>query len=357
MRQNGKLSYAPRRLRRAIGVVALAAGLLTAGLPAGTALARPSAASSTIYTFGIPSVSIKALGHTWAFGFSATKGDGIVLITAGLETVSKGIIETHEWASTAAFASTAAKDIKFTSTGHATLKTGSALGPVLAATLTFTPTKRTKAHCATGSETDFSGRITGTVSLVTGLRRVKVSRKYSGKASRDTLSIDRSCAPAAPPAKAACTGGYWTALSPLSSPRTEGSVGGLQTLGAKPGWSESFIRENVPTASQWVTRTDDLFVPRGAVPKLNTKAHTVAVAGTAKGPITGAAKISYDLTETQPVRSCWVGRKHYSESSVIYTGNGVSVSKPFKARMVLTGSQTLVNGPNAQYVAVSLKAK
>ena len=352
MRNDGKLRYLPRWLLRALCAAALAAGLLTAGLPAGAALASPAAAGSTSYYF-YGSVAIKALGHTWSFGLSATKNSDIDGIVAGLETVSKGVIESHEWGSATAFSPTVAKDFTVTSTGHATIKTGSALSPVLAATLAFTPAKRTKESCAKGSGTLFFGKLTGTLSLTTGLRGVKVSAKFSGKTTDATLEVDKSCV--LPPAsRISCTGGFWEVSA---IPLTTGSVGGIQILAAKPTWQDSFIRENVRTASKWLTRSDDLSAV-GPAPKLNTKAHTVSVTGTASGPITGAAVITYGPTyRPPPVPSCYVGSKHYSEKSVFYTGTRVTVSKPFKAHTVLTGTQTMVTGHNAEYVAASLTAR
>ena len=132
MRHYGKLRYSRHWLPRTLGAAALAAGLLTAGWPAGTALASPTAAGSTSYFF-TASTSIKALGRTWSFDLSVTKGSGIDGIVAGLDTVSKGVIESHEWGSTAAFGPTAAKELTVTGSGHAAVKTGSALSPVLAA--------------------------------------------------------------------------------------------------------------------------------------------------------------------------------------------------------------------------------
>jgi hypothetical protein len=358
VRHYGKLRHSPRWLPGALGALgalALAAGLLTAGWPAGTALASPAAAGSTSYFF-TASTSIKALGRTWSFDLSVTKGSGIDGIVAGLDTVSKGVIESHEWGSTAAFGPTAAKALTVTGAGHAAVKTGSALSPVLVATLAFTPTRQTKEACAKGSGTTYFGKLTGTLSLTTGLRGVKVSATFSGKASGTSLVASNSCVPpTTPPSKTPCTGGLW---SVAAIPLTTGSVGGIEALAARPTWSDSFIRENAPTASKWLTRTDDLFVPGGPAPRLNTKARTVAVTGTASGPITGAAVITYGPTYTPPpVASCYVGSKRYAEKTVLYTGTSVTVSKPFKARTVLTGTQSMVTGPYAEYIAISLTAR
>lgn len=351
----GKFRYSPRSLPRALGAMALAAGLLTAGLPASPALASPTTASSTSYSFSV-SVTVKALGRTWSFGLLVTKGSDIDGIVAGLETVRKGVIESHEWGSVTAFSPTVAKDFTITRTGRATIKTGVALSPVLTATLVFTPTRQTKEACTKGSDTNYFGKVTGTMSLRTGLRRVKVSARFSGRARSAFLDVNKSCVARAPRrSKVPCTGGIWIVPA---IPLTTGSTGGIQTLAAKPTWDDSFIRENVPTASKWLTRSDDLFAPAAPAPRLNTKAHTIAVTGTASGPITGAAVITYGPTfRPPPVRSCYVGRKHYSEKSVIYTGTSVAVSRPFRARTVLTGIQTMKTGRFATYTAISLTAK
>jgi hypothetical protein len=355
VRHYGKLRYSRHWLPRALGAAALAAGLLTAGWPAGTAraAASPTAAASSTYVF-TASTTVKALGRTWSFGLSVNKGGGIDGIDAGLDTYGKGVIESHEWGGTAAFAPTAAKDLTVTSSGHATVKTGSALSPVLSATLAFTPTRQTRQACAKGSGTTYFGKLTGTISLTTGLRGVKVSARFNGNAPGASLVVSNSCVPpTTPPTKIPCTGGFW---SVSAVPLTTGSVGGIQSLTASPAWSDSFIRENVRTASKWLTRTDDLFVPGGAAPKLNKKTRTVAVTGT--GLITGAAVITYGSTYTPaPVSSCYVGGKRYSEKTVFYTGISVAVSRPFEAHTVLTGTQAMATGPYAEYIAVSLTAR
>jgi len=347
--------YSGRWMPRALGAAVLAAGVLAAGLPGGSALASPAAAGSTIYSFSV-TFAVKALGHTWSFGLGASNGSGFADIDAGLQTVRKGVIEDHEWGSTTAFSPTAAKDFTVTSAGHATIKTGNALRPVLAATLAFTPTRHTKGACAKGSLTNYFGKVTGTLSLTTGLRGVKVSAKFSRETRDASLSIDKSCVPRSRSKKIPCAGGFWNIAA---SPLTTGGVDAGEKLAAKPIWQDSFIRENLRTASKWLTRTDDLFVNAPApAPKLNKKAHTVSITESASGPITGTAVITYGPVNTSlRIPSCYVGRKHYSEKLVSYAGTRVTVSKPFKAHMVLTGTQTMVTGHYALYTAPRLTAR
>jgi hypothetical protein len=365
VRHDGKLGPSRRWLARVAGAAVLAAGLLTAGLAAAglaagpawasPVLAHPAAAGSTGYFFAA-SVTVKALGRTWSFDLTVTDEDGLRGIVAGLDTDNKGVIESHEWGSATGFGSTLAKEFTATNSGHAVLKTGSALSPVLTASLTFTPTRHTKEACVKGTGATYFGRLTGSYTLTTGLRGVKLTATFNGNAPGASMTVSDNCvAPTVPSAKVPCTGGFW---SVAAVPLTSGSVGGIESLTPKPAWQDSFIRENVPTASMGLTRTDDLSVPGTPAPTLNTKTHTVAVTGTASGPITGAAVITYGPTYTPPpVSSCYVGSKHYSEKTVYYTGTSVRVSKPFKADTVLTGTQAMTTGPYAEYVGISLTAK
>jgi len=334
-----------------MGAAALAAGLLAVAAPAGTALAgtaaaRPAAASTPSYDLIVSATGIKALGDTWIPTLEATQS----FVSVGLDTWNKGVSEYHAWQSSASFAPTAAKDLTVTSTGHATFKTGSALSPVLTASLAFTPTKSSKESCSKGSLTVYSGYVTGTVTLVTGLRGVKVSHKFNNKSTDASLAVARSCT--VPPSKTTCSGAGWVVIS---SPRVVEWMGGYETLGTKPPWSEQFVAQGLTTASKWLTRDDDLNVTGGSAPKLNKTAHTVTVAES--GAITGSAVIRYKYTHVAPAFTCYLGSKQYTETSETYSGGTAEATKPFHAHTVLTGTITLGPATSGSYTAVSLKAK
>lgn len=352
----------PRRSRllsRAFGTVAgaaLAAGLLTVGQPAGMALAspaaaRPAAASSTTYVLATQITRIKALGHTWNLSLDATKS----FVNVSFEPAAKGNSEYHEWETTLSFAPMAARDLTVTRTEHAALKTGTALSPVLAVGVAFTPTRHLAEKCTKGSYTIYRGYLTGTLSFATGLRGVKVSHKFTGKPVSASLVVDKSCVLPVKPHPTPCTGGIWSILNSVLT----GSVGSAEILGAKSAWEQSFDLNPVKTASKWITRSDYVFVPRGGrAPKLNKTAHTITVSLGASGPITGAAVITYSSTVAErPVPSCYVGSKHYSERSVLYSGTSVRVTRPLRARTLLMGTLTMRPGRSADYIAISLKAK
>ena len=332
------------RVPRVIGAAALAAGLLAVGLPAGVAHATPAASTATQYSLDVIG-SAKALGHTWIVDFSAGNDFSGVL----LGTTYNGVSEQHQWMTTTGFASTAAKELKVTSTGHASFSTGKALSPVLSVALTFAPTKATKSACTKGSETIYTGKASGSLTLVTGLKSVKVALKFTGKAGA-SLDVDKSCQPKVPAVKAPCTGSSWfVAASAVTS-----NVLGDQTLGSKSHWQDLFAQGPFKTASKWVQRSA-MVEDNGPAPKLSTASKTIEVSGLASGAITGAAVITYSSGFPNPVTTCYIGSKKYKESTTSYFGT-VAVSKPFKANSVLAGTLTAKPPTEGFYTAAKLTA-
>jgi hypothetical protein len=332
------------RLPRGLGATVLAAGILTAGLPAGTALASQAAAPAPQYSLDVLT-HVSALGHVWSLELN----DGGGAVEVSLSDTVKGVSELHNWTSTGAFAATAVKDLKVTSTGHATLSTGSALSPVLGMSLAFTPVKLTKFSCAQGSESAYSGKVTGTLSLVTGLRGVKFNVKFSGQAV-GVLDVDRACVP--PLAKVPCLGSAWF-LGRMN--QATGTVVGAQTLGPKSAWQDNFGLTLLKTASKRVTRTV-LVTVNGPAPKLNTAAKTVSVSGLSSGAVTGAAVLSYTATFPLPPGTCFLGGKKFKETGTTYLNGTVKISKPFQARSLLAGTLTMPTPNTGIYTAQKLTA-
>lgn len=333
------------RPRRTLGVAVLTAGVLAVGLPAGTAAASQTAAKPPSYTLDV-FTSVKALGHTWSLSVFEDSG-----VFVDLGTTNTGVSEEHEWATSAAFAPTAAKELKVTSTHHATFKTGTALSPVLGVSISFTPTKATKRTCSTGSDTTYAGKVTGTLSLATGLHGgVKIHVKFSDNPGA-TLDVDRSCVTKGT-GKNICLGGNWFVSG---TNLLGGDVLGVQTLGAKPSWLDGFSRGELKTASKWLTRSVSVGV-NGPAPKLNTAAKTVSVSGRSSGGVTGAAVISYSDSFTQPATTCFVGSKKFKETMTSYFGSKVQVSKPFQAHSLLAGTLTMKTATSGSYTAAKLSA-
>jgi len=345
MGHDGQLRGSRWRLPSALGAVVLTAGVLAAGLPA-TAQASTAQASTAQASTAAPSAatdsvaivtSVKALGHTWTLALSEAFGQ----IGVALATTSKGVAEQHQWSSSFQFEPTARAELKVTSTGHATWRTGSALSPVLSISVALTPAKVTKAACVKGSETTYTEKASGFVSLATGMRGVKVRAKFSGQPVGE-VTVDRGCIPK--PTKVACIGGSWFVTSIVNE------VSGFQTLGTKPHWFEFIVAGTFKTASKWLGR--GVFVGAdGPAPKLNTAAKTISVGG-----LSGAAVISYTSATVGSPQTCFVGSKKFTATDTTYFGTSVTVTKPFLAHSLLAGTLRLAKAVEGQYVALKLTA-
>ena len=331
------------RMPRVLGAAALAAGLLAVGLPAGAAHASPAASTPTQSSLEVLG-SAKALGHVWTVDFNADNRSAGVL----LATFNKGVSEQHQWMTTPGFGSTAAKELKVTSTGHATYATGKALSPVLAVSLKFTPSKARKSACTKGSETVYAGRVTGSLTLVTGLKKVKIALKFANAAGA-SLDVDKGCQPKLPPVKTACAGGSWF----VGASGIQSAVLSLQDLGRKT-WGDMLGVGPLKTASKWLNRSA-LVEVNGPAPKLNTAKKTVAVSGLASGGITGSAVISYTGAFPVPASTCYVNGKKYTETGTQYSGT-VKVTKPFQGHSLLAGTLTPKAPTVGFYGAVKLTA-
>jgi hypothetical protein len=349
MRQDRIVRRSWWRLPRALGAAALTAAVTMAVLPAGTALASPAATPAPVYILIPPSVNVTALGRTWDLNLGVFVGSVVV----SLGTSRANASETHTWWTNPAFAVTGRKDLKVTSTGHATFNTGSTLSPVLAVAVSFTPTRVDKQACAKGSENVYTGKLSGTVSLATGLRGVKVSAKFSGRAGA-VLFVDKSCYSPPVTTSPACEGGAWSISG--GSPSAGGmDAGQIQLFGPKAQWAESFGQERFKTASTWVSRSVDVSGD-GPPPKQNTAAKTVSVSGFSSGAVTGAAVMSYRGSHVLPRTTCSMEGKKYNVTTTVYASSAVKTSKPFQAHTLLAGTLTMHAATSGSYTTVKLTA-
>lgn len=216
----------------------------------------------------------------------------------------------------------------------------------------FTPTKATKLNCDKGSDTAYSGKVSGSLTLATGLHGGLKIHVTFNKSPVGTLDVNRSCEVTGKPGKTACLGGSWfISKSDLLS----GDVFGDQRLGTKSSWLDEFSQGQLKTASKWLTRSVSLSV-NGPAPKLNTAAKTISVSGRSSGGLTGAAMISYSDSFTQPATTCFVGSKKFKETMTSYFGSKVKISKPFQTHSLLAGTLTLKTATEGSYTAEKLSA-
>jgi hypothetical protein len=305
-----------RKCTAATATVLAALGLVAAGAQAG------SAATSPAYTLTSGHVSFSADHHTWTLGFGVTGGkSGTDQLVLTIETKYLSGSEYHGWTTD----KLPAKDLKVSSNGKATLDTGSALSPVLKLDLTFGPAKHAKAVCLSGSGTDYTGKLSGTVSLTTGLKGIKVSKKFTF-GNPDTLEVSNGCV-ATP-----CLLGDWA--TGITAPPTTLNTQATGEASGTPGhlsWIATVARAGIKTAARLLTRTDGGY--------LTVKAPTGALSVTtsSSGIVTGSATFTPFTVVTLPSVSCLLNGKKYADKVTDEVGTYAS-SPTLTAHTLLTGN-------------------
>lgn len=329
-----RLDAVPRLLAVACAAV-LSLGLLVAFAPAS------SAVTSASYTLNSGTASFKADGHTWHLQVTAQSGVLSTDTMALLISTSHpgGGTELHSWNASRL----PAADLTVNSTGHATLKTGAKLSPVIKASLTFTPKSHSKASCASGSGTNYAGSLAGTVSLTTGLKGIKVSRHFSfGKPN--TLEVSHGCVPPTP-----CFPSLW------DGGKARGTViGSGETVGRPGKWTE------ITSVAQTVTHTgvanldrDDVGYIETSRPAYSSAKKTLTVTGSKSGIVTGKGAV-HAAHEFASAGRCTLGGHKYSYTDVVGEGT-FSSSKTFEARTLLTGTIKVASKGAGYFLIVTLK--
>jgi hypothetical protein len=345
------------RLRRAAGLIAVA-GLVAMPLSAAATSAgaattvRPAAAlspaaaaaafgslisirpraSEESYYLSSGLLPIKASGHTWdvlvalstdSFG---DPGEATVQIT----TAHLGGDEAHDWV----FGDLPDGDLKVNAAkGSATASTGTALSPTATLTLAFTPSSHTKFSCGSGgSETTYTGRLTGTVHLATGLDKLTLKKSGATFGAPSTLQVSTGFCQPTP-----CSFASWDASSAKSLTKFPFTLAtGVQV--GQPGHLKYFAE--VAKFTQ-LSKAKDILRSDGAIiatpaPVFNKSRKALNAATTAKGAVTGSAYIGPAKDEGADTFTCQSGKTSYKETDVSYAGKYTS-SKQLEAHTILTG--------------------
>ncbi len=150
-------------MRALIGaVIAVTLSLATLG----AAAAPASAATNLSYFLTAGTVPITSGGHTWSLNVSLIGGSsgGPTIVDVLIETPHLSGTEIHDWGMQMPGADFTVNK----TTGAATINSHSDLSPVASLNLSYKPTSHTAGTCSSGSETDYLGTLTGSVTLTTG---------------------------------------------------------------------------------------------------------------------------------------------------------------------------------------------
>jgi hypothetical protein len=292
---------------------------------------RPRASDET-YNLNSGPLPIKAGGHTWDVEVALTTesfggpGQAIISIT----TPHLGGDEAHSWT----FDDLPAGDLKVnTAKGSATASTGTALSPTVTLKLAFTPASHTKYSCANGgTQTTYTGRLTGTVHLATGLDKLTLNKSGGTFGKPSTVQVGTDfCAPTP------CAFASWDAPSAADLVKFPYTLAeGLQE--GQPGHLKDYAEVAKLTQlsqAKGILREDGAFSATPA-PVFNKSRKTLSAATTSKGAVTGSVSIGSAKDEATDSYSCESGTTSYKETVVTYIGKYTS-AKQLEAHTILTG--------------------
>jgi hypothetical protein len=295
------------------------AAVMLVAASGGAAAANAAPGSTTSITFFSGSATFRVGGHTWSVSV-ANIGGAVHFTDIGIATGH----ETDDWT----FNLTRSILTVNQRTGDATLNSRSSFAPVAFAKLKFTTNKRQKASCTKGSETIFSGSVSGSLTLIAnhkGLKFQSAHVRFTG----GLVSIDHGCITRIPPSP--CAPGVWNNGSP--------TVNASGTAQALPGERTTFVAS--------IFETINLKAPTGATvnigvaasenkPVFNSTKKTLQVS--ARGVISGAALITASGPPAVNSFPCVLGGKHFKARDVTYTAKFASPKgSQFQARSIVVG--------------------
>ena len=312
------------------GAAALSIAPLAVAVPASASPAK-SAPAITLFT---GDAKFSAAGHNWVL---AINGFG--------RTATISLITTHEDDSFT-FLSVPATALKAnTKTGHATFNTGKSLNPILSVNLTFSPTKSKKQACKSGSETIFTGHISGSVALVAS-SKVKFKSAHASFSS-PFLGVDNGCVVKTGGGASECFGGFWSAGSAITASG--------ETPGLVPGaLSASVSKTIVPKAPTNTTETSNVLGSESK-PSFNSKKRSLSVKASG-GPVTGSALLTATGPASVHTSTCTSKGKKFKASDAQFFGKYAGPSgHQFAGQSILLGRMAVAAKGFAIFDVVTFK--
>jgi hypothetical protein len=306
------------------------------GVPAlagsAAAAARPPAASELTLNGDGASVTTSN-GQSWVLSASDTSLPDTMV--AGIErTVSSGGVGTegHFW-----YFDTPASSLKFDkSTGVGTLKGGSSTSPVGTFDLTFKATSHKAASCVSGSETIYSGTLSGEAEIVTGLTGGGTvggkSITFNAKGSSPQVLVDSECVP---PVDECLPEIVFSSAVTGAKPEAAGvdaTIDGIKIVAV------TVAAKTTLTSPKDAYRIDDAEVDTSA-PTWNSKTGVLSATTTSAGIVTGSATLSGGTVKTETFPCSYKGVTYTMDESYDTTANyGSPSGKDITAHTSLTGN-------------------
>jgi hypothetical protein len=321
-------------------------GLLPGGLAAMVATAPASSAASTgFFIMNGGAATVRSGSHSWrlSVGFIGSSASGAVNI--GISAPRLGGDEIHSWD-----LGTPAGGFSFNATTRtATIK--AKMLPVATVDLTFKARSKKRGSCVSGSETVYSGTLTGAVTLHTGFAPEPTlsGRKLSFRGA-NTL-IAGTCAPPTP-----CEFSSWSVGTPAPKAGPFGAGSRLGTVSRSTHYAtiEQTVLLSRPKNAQ---RTDGAIMTIPA-PKFSRAKKSLSITTSSHGIVTGATTISHPGSVRTSARfSCRIGGKRYTERGTMYA-NATHTSprgKKLAAHLLLGGKLTVKTPGPGEFVNFTLR--
>ncbi len=321
--------------------VAAALVIATPSLAGATNAAHPvrtSAPHNTSTTYVLDdgsSVTVDKSPWVMSVGYDSLSAPNAV--TIGLERVMTSTqFETHVWYFPASKTSPFSFDTK---TDGATLKATNAIASV---SLTFKETSSKKGSCSSGSETLYTGTLSGTVKLNTELKPAGTvtATTWTAKGSTPTVTVDAGCIPPAAddclPATVVSSG-----TTGVDAEGVEGTADGVKAD------EVSVIQvASVPQVSG--TKRDDGALLDGPTIKPNATGTSVSLTAGTSGSVTGSATAS-DSKPMSFTEKCTYAGKTYNLKLIV--GSPAKWTSPSGKQLVghtvLTGNLTVPASTNS----------
>jgi hypothetical protein len=333
------------RLRNILALGLPAASLLVCLTPAPSSAAVPPVTTRIAPRTTPSTVTLSAGGNVtvdknsaWILTIQYTSDSPANIYGVGLTLGnSKGGTgaEVHGWS----FALASKSGLTFnTSTGATTLNTTSTYSPVSTADVAFTAISKKPASCSKGSEIIYAGKLSGKVTLDTGLKpagNITVST-FTAKGTTPTVTADFGCVP---PVANDCLASI-EAASTSSASGVRGAVIDGTVFGASVD-DVSVFEETPLTSPKGASRTDAALLDKPTVTWTASK-KTLAITASSSGEITGAATISGGKVTSEKPFTCTFDGKKYTDTIVDASGAtwASSAGKELVGKMTLTPTLT-----------------
>jgi hypothetical protein len=292
------------------------AAVLSAASLSGAAAANAAPATSTSFAFLSGGATFRVGGHAWRVSVSNFSDIG----TTGIE-IDTGH-ENDQWS----FNSSPSLLTVNQRTGNATFNAHNSFAPVAFVTLKFTATKRHKATCTSGSETDFSGNVSGSLTLIAN--RALTFKSAHAQFTGGSLSIDHGCVP--PTAPLPCGPGIWIIGSPtVNANGTASGVPGQRNFVAS-------VFENVKLKTPKGARIDIGVAASANKPVFNSTKKTLQES--AQGVISGSVLFKASGPPSVTTSNCVLGSNHFKARDAVYPATFASPrGGEFQTRTIVAG--------------------